>query len=64
MKTLFPITSLSREDFAELGFDASNVSDDAMQRMAEQMADAFCDCCYWQTLDYLADQFHLPRNDT
>lgn len=57
-KEYFPITSLSREDIAELGFKgAENLSDSVMERIARKMADAYLESSFWVDLDIMVSDF-------
>ena len=61
-KESFPITSVSREDLEALGFDASDVSDDTMERLASKLADDYCEQLFWISLRVLAeDYFNIPE---
>ena len=58
----FPITSVCREDLVGEGFDVSNVSDDDMTTLASKMADAYCDCCFWDALKVIAEEYlKIPK---
>ena len=58
----FPITSVSRADLAGLGFDASQVSDEKMQRLASKMADDYLEQLYWSSLIIIAEYLEIPRD--
>lgn len=57
----FPITSVSREDLEERGFDTSGVSDAKMERLASKMADDYLEQLFWTSLDILAELQGIPR---
>lgn len=59
--TCFDITSLSREDVCNRGYDASKVSDLQMERLADKMADCYCDNSFWIDLDILLDEMSIPK---
>jgi hypothetical protein len=59
----YPITSLHKDDLRDLYRDARTdkvpaeilrkinaLSDADMRRIASKLADAFCNCCYWDAL--------------
>jgi len=56
----FPITSVHRTDLEQAGFDASAVDDKTMRRLAEKMADAYCESVFWIDLDVIADALGIP----
>lgn len=58
----FPITSVTREDLAQKGFDTREVSDETMERLAAKMADDYIDQLFWISLDILAEDYGIPRN--
>lgn len=59
--TCFDITSLSREDVCNIGYDASKMSDAQMERLADKMADCYCDNSFWIDLDILLDEMSIPK---
>ena len=61
MKNEFIVSILSREDFEEVGFDASNVDDETIQRIADKLGDLFCDQMFWPALVYLATDHKIPH---
>lgn len=59
----FPITSLHRDDFENVGYDASEINDATMEKCAEEMADYFLDNGgYWDYLREFADDNNLPKS--
>lgn len=60
-KEFFPITSVSRADLEERGFDVSGVSDAVMERLAQRMADDYLEQMYWLSLDEMAEFVGIPR---
>lgn len=61
MKNEFIVSVLSREDFEEVEFDASNVDDETIQRIADKLGDLFCDQMFWPALVYLASYHKIPH---
>lgn len=58
---MFHITSVSREDFKGIGYDASKISDEEMEYLAEKLADYFCESGgFWDYLENYAIDNELP----
>ena len=64
MKESFVITHVSRADLESLGYDASQISDALMERMASKMADDYCDQLFWTSLEIIADYLSIPKKKT
>ena len=63
-KEYFEITSVSREDLEQLGYDTTNVSDDTMESIAEMLADDYCEQLFWGSLrTIIEDCFNIPKRD-
>lgn len=62
MKEYFEITSVSREDLSSLGYDITNISDEAMERLASKMADDYLDQLFWCSLDTIALLLGFKKN--
>lgn len=62
VKEYFDVISLSREDFRELGFNANDLTDGQMQRIANKVADA-CMEQFWESLRYFSRELNLPECD-
>lgn len=60
-KEFFPITSVSREDLEEIGFDTSNVDDSTMEYLAKKMADDYLEQLYWISLRIIAEYLEIPQ---
>jgi len=58
----FPITSVSRADLEEIGFDTTNVDDSTMAELASKMADAYCEIVFWIDLEILADYLKIKKH--
>lgn len=56
----FPITSVSREDLNDAGFESDNVDDATMMRLASKMGDDYCEQLYWNSLDIIARFIGIP----
>lgn len=61
MKEFFKITSVSRDDLEEAGFDATNVSDGTMERLARKMCDDYLTQLYWEHLPIIAEFLGIPK---
>lgn len=57
----FKITSVSRGDLEERGFDVSNVSDATMERLARKMADDYCEQLFWESMEIIAESLGIER---
>lgn len=57
----FPITSVHRADLEAQGFDASNVGDATMLRLAEKMASAYVENGFWVALEIFAEYLGIPK---
>lgn len=56
----FPITSVTRDDLAERGFDAEKITDSQMNRLAEKMGDDYCENLFWDSMEILAETMGFP----
>ena len=56
----FCVTSVCRMDLEMAGFDATNVDDDIMERIASKMANAYCNNGFWEALKIFAEDFDVP----
>jgi hypothetical protein len=54
---------LHRDDLEDIGYDSSVVTDEVMEKLAYQMANAFRDFGYYIGLDTLADTFGIPKKE-
>jgi hypothetical protein len=58
----FHITSVSREDFNGVGYDASKLTDSEMENLADLLGDYFCECGgFWDYLTEYALGHNLPK---
>ena len=57
----FQITSVHRNDLEEIGFSTDSVSDQAMNRLADKMADVYCEQGFWIDLEIIADAMGIPK---
>ena len=63
MKESFVISEVSREDLEELGYDASEVSDETMERLASKLGDDYCEQLFWTSLDIIAECMEIPKRE-
>lgn len=57
----FDITSVSREDLDDIGFDTSNVDDSTMANLASKLADAYYDNGFWIDLPIIAKHLGIAK---
>ncbi len=57
----FKITAVSREDLESIGFSATNIDDGVMGKLANKMADAYCQSSFWSDLEFFAERLGVPR---
>lgn len=63
MKESFVISEVSREDLDELGYDASKVSDETMERLASKLGDDYCEQLFWTSLKITAEYMNIPKKE-
>lgn len=61
MKESFVIAEVSREDLEILGFDASKVSDETMERLATKLGDSYCENFFYTSLKNIAKDLKIPK---
>lgn len=61
MRDSFEITSVSREDLEQLGYNTSKVSDEKMEYLAKKLADDYLEQMFWISLDIIADYMGIPK---
>ena len=59
----FVITRVHRDDLDAAGFDASQVDDATMERLADKMGDDYLEQLFWVHLPILAEYLEIPRKD-
>ena len=63
-KEFFEVCSVSKEDIEHVGFDASKLHEDDMQRIASKQGDLILDCCdYWTALEGACEYWEIPRKE-
>jgi len=63
IKESFPISCLSREDLEDKGFDASEVDDATMQRLADKLGNDYCEQMFWISLEIIAESMGIPMKE-
>ena len=62
MSKEFNITSVSREDLENRGFDTTNITDAQMEELARKMCDDYLEQMFWISLDIIAeDIIGIPK---
>lgn len=60
----FSITSVSREDIANLGYKgADTIPDNIMEKIAQKMADAYVQHSFWSDLDFFVNEYANVEKD-
>lgn len=59
----FKITGVHRDDLEAAGFDASNVDDATMERLASKMSDDYLEQLFWVHLPIIAEYLDIPRKE-
>ena len=62
VKEYFDVVSLSREDFKGMGFDASNLTDAQMERVASRICDSLMET-FWESVSFWGEELNLPECD-
>ena len=57
----FHSTSVSREDLQAYGFDTRSVTDAQMCRLAQKMANDYCEQLFWSSMEIIAEGLEVPR---
>jgi lipoate synthase len=50
----FVITSVHRNDLARTGFDVKKISNNDMDKLAEKIADDYCNQLFWESMETIA----------
>lgn len=58
----FPITSVHRNDLLFKGYDIDEISDSDMYKLANKMANDYCEQLFWDSMDIIASEcLNLPK---
>lgn len=64
LKDKFKITSVTREDLEDIGFDTSNVEDSTMEKLARRLSDDYCTNLFWCSLEIIAESLNIPKYES
>ena len=59
-KHRFDCVIASREDFYNVGYDGSKLSDEQMTRIASKIGDTLVENYYWECMESWAEELELP----
>lgn len=62
-KGYFIITRVHRDDLEAAGFDASNVDDATMERLADKMGEDYVTQLFWEHLPIMAEDLGIPQKE-
>lgn len=57
----FPISFLHRDDIKHRGYDVSNIDNETMVHLADQMDDSYLECGFWEDLDHACERLEIPK---
>lgn len=58
----FKITSVTREDLEDRGFDTTNITDAQMEELARRMCNDYLEQMFWLSMDIIAeDIMNFPK---
>lgn len=57
----FDMTSVHRNDVEDVGFDASKVDDEMMERLLEKMENVYLEYGYYQNLKIVCELLNFPK---
>jgi hypothetical protein len=57
----FVVTRVHRDDLKEMGFDASEVSDETMTYLASKMANAYIENSFWIDLEIIGEHLEIKK---
>lgn len=61
IKTEFPITTICKEDVETAGFDVSNITEEQLQNIANDMEDMYLRDGFWHDLRTSAEEIGIPK---
>ena len=61
IKTEFPITTICKEDVETAGFDISNITDEQLKKIADNMEDMYLQDGFWHDLRASAEKVGIPK---
>ena len=63
MTEFFPITSISRDDLAMLGYKTENITDEEMTILAKKMSNDYLNQMYWLSMDIIAEDMGFEKHN-
>lgn len=60
----FEITSVSRDDLNGAGFDTTEITDAQMERLADKMANDYCEQLFHSSMEIIANILEFPKKMT
>lgn len=61
IKTEFPITTICKEDVETAGFDISNITEEQLKKIADNMEDMYLQDGFWHDLRVSAEKVGIPK---
>ena len=61
IKTEFPITTICTEDVETAGFDISNITNEQLKKIADNMEDMYLRDGFWHDLRTSAEKIGIPK---
>lgn len=58
----FDMTCVHRDDVEDVGFDASNVDDETMERLLEKMENGYLEYGYHEDLKMACESLNFPKS--
>lgn len=62
-KEFFPVTSISRDDLASLGYKTEDITDEQMEQLARKMANDYLEQLYWTSMDIIAEDLGFEKDE-
>lgn len=60
---IFEVLTVSRDDIEGQGYDASGLSDEQMEKFADQLGESLMENDYWAAVDSMAEAYELAELD-
>lgn len=61
IKTEFPITTVCKEDVDTAGFDTTNITEEQLKKIANNMEDMYLKDGFWHDLRVSAEKVGIPK---
>ena len=59
----FPISFLHRDDLKHRGYDVSNIDNETMVHLADQMDDSYLEYGFWEDLDHACERLGISKTN-